>query len=93
MLFAPRLPMLLVVAAGIAALLLWDGPRSRSVTRDYVPWAMTALVLVALAMVILLVAVPAPLPEQGLRALILAEGGFGIWLMDRRGRRGPDRGR
>jgi hypothetical protein len=76
----------------MAGLLWWD--RRRHVILDFLlPWAMTGMILVALAMGILLVAVPAPAGEQVVRAVLLLEGVYGVWVLARRAARRSDRGR
>jgi len=86
------LPALLVLGWVMAGLLWWD--RRRRVILDFLlPWAMTGMILVALAMGILLVAVPAPAGEQVVRAVLLVEGVYGFWALARRAARRSGRGR
>ncbi len=76
----------------MAGLLWWD--RRRRVILDFLlPWAMTGMILVALAMGILLLAVPAPASEQVVRAVLLLEGVYGFWVLARRAARRSSRGR
>ncbi len=82
MLFALKFRMLVVVAGVIGLLLWWSG--RRIVPRDVTPWLMTGMVLVGIAMVLLILGVPAPPEEQVLRVLVLLEAGFGFWLLNRR---------
>jgi hypothetical protein len=84
-LFAPRPPVLLVLAAAIA-LLVWWGHRQAAPTFDSLRWMLTGLVLVMLAMALLLLAVPARPLEQGLRAAVLVESALSFWSLWRHGR-------
>lgn len=80
------LPSLLVLAWGIAGLLWWDG-RHRVISASQRPWIMAALTLVVLAMVLTMLAVPAPWPEHVLQVFLLVEAGAGLVILARRGRR------
>jgi uncharacterized membrane protein YfcA len=74
------LPALLVLGWGIAGLLWWH--RRRRVTFEPVlAWAMTGMALVSVAMALLLATVPAPLPDQVVRAALLIEGVVGLWIL------------
>jgi len=85
MLFALRPTMLLVVAFAIA-LLVWWGRRQAAPSFDSLRWLLTGLVLVALAMALLLVTVPAAPLEQALRVAVLAEAALSFGLLWRLGR-------
>ena len=77
------LPALLVLGWGMAGLLWWD--RRRRVILDVLlPWAMTGMLLVAVAMGLLLVSLPAPIEEQLVRGVLLCEGVYGFWVLARR---------
>lgn len=76
------LPVLLVLAWGIAGLLWWD--RRHAMPPDAIPWTMTALALVAIAMAILLVSQPASPAEKLVRSALLVEGTYGFWALSRR---------
>ncbi len=80
------LPALLALAWGIGGLLAWDA-RRQVIGAAQRPWTMAALALVALAMALALLGVPAPWPEQVLRGVLLVEAGVGLALLARRGRR------
>lgn len=85
-------PKLLIVAAAIGILLWWD--LHRGITPpDARPWAMTGTVLVALAMLVLVIGVKAPLAEQALRIAVLLESLAALWLLERRGRKGASHDR
>lgn len=83
------LPVLLLLAWGIAGLLWWDG-RRHVIGGAQLPWTMAAMALVAAAMALALLSVPAPWPEQAVRAFLLLEACVGFAVLARRGR---DRGR
>jgi apolipoprotein N-acyltransferase len=86
-------PQVLVVLAGLmAVVLIWEGSRA-GIPADALPWAMIGMGLVAVAMGILLVWVPGSEFEQALRGLLLLEGCAGVFLLNRRLRRrdGDDR--
>ncbi|MFI5168100.1 MAG: hypothetical protein ACHQQS_15945 [Thermoanaerobaculales bacterium] len=85
------LPVLLVLAWGIAGLLWLD--RRHPIPRDGVPWTMAALALVAIAMGILLVGQAAPVAEELVRVTLLAEGVWGFCTLARRAAKRPDDGR
>ena len=87
-LFAPRSPVLLVLAVAIA-LLVWWGCRQAVPSFDSLRWMLTGLVLVVLAMVLLLLTVPAAPHEQALRAAVLVEAALSFWLLWRRARESP----
>jgi uncharacterized ion transporter superfamily protein YfcC len=74
---------LLILALAMAAFLIW-GPQSRRFPPDTVPWITMAMAFVALAMGILLVAVPGSDAEQAMRVFLLLEGCLGVWLLRRR---------
>ncbi len=88
MLFAPRTPVLLVLAVAIA-LLVWWGRRQAAPSFDSLRWVLTGLVLVGLAMGLLLLTVPARPLEQALRAAVLVEAALSFWLLWRRARESP----
>ena len=76
----------------MAGLLWWD--RRRRVILDFLlPWAMTGMILVALAMGILLATIPARPGEQIVRGVLLLEGVYGFWVLGRRTSRRSGRGR
>jgi hypothetical protein len=78
------LPALVVLGWGMAGLLWWD--KRRGVIIDaLLPWTMTGMALVAVAMGLLLVSLPAPPAEQVVRAVLLVEGVYGFWVLARRG--------
>lgn len=86
-------PQVLVVLAGLmAVVLIWEGSRA-GIPADALLWAMIGMGLVAVAMGILLVWVPGSEFEQALRGLLLLEGCAGVFLLNRRLRRrdGDDR--
>ncbi len=85
MLFAPRPPVLLVLALAIA-LLVWWGRRQAALSFDSLRWLLTGLVLVVLAMALLLLSVDAPPLEQALRVAVLIEAAAAFWLLWRRAR-------
>ena len=76
------LPALLLLGWGIAGLLWWCG-RSRASLEPLVPWAMTGMAFVSLAMAILLATLPAPLTDQIIRTALLIEGVVGFWILRR----------
>lgn len=78
-------PALLALAWGIAALLWWDA-RRRVISAAQAPWTMAAMALMALAMALALVGVPAPWPEQALRSFVLVEACAGFAVLARRSR-------
>jgi len=84
-LFAPRPPVLLLVALAIA-LLAWWGHRQAAPSFDALRWLLTGLVLVGLAMALLLLTVPAPPFEQALRGAVLLEAALSFRLLWRRAR-------
>lgn len=92
MYLGPSLEMLLVVAAVIALLLVWDA-RSKVIPANLMAWVMTGMVLIALAMLILLVGSPARTLEQAVRAFVLVEAVVALWLLDRRNAGAWRRGR
>lgn len=86
------LPALLALAWAIAGL-LWLDHRRHVIAAVQVPWTMAAMALVTVAMALMLVCVPAPLPEQGVRAFLMVEGGYGFWVLARRSQDGSRDGR
>jgi hypothetical protein len=87
-LFAPRTPVLLVLAVAIA-LLVWWGRHQAAPPFDSLRWVLTGLVLVVLAMALLLLTVPAPPHEQVLRGVVFVEAALSFRLLWRRGRESP----
>ncbi len=85
-------PVLIVLGWGMAGLLWWHLRRGAAITA-MVPWTMAGMALVAIAMGLLLAAVPAPPGGQLLRAVLLLEGAFGFWLLARHAPAGPGHGR
>jgi uncharacterized membrane protein YfcA len=77
------LPALLVLGWGMAGLLWWDR-RRRVIFDPLVPWTMVGMALVAVAMALLLVSLPAPTGEQIVRGVLLIEGIYGFWTLARR---------
>lgn len=86
------LPALLVLGWGMAGLLWWHS-RSRISFEPLVPWAMTGMACVALAMALLLATLPAPLTDQIVRAALLIEGVVGLCILRRRAPEGFRDGR
>ena len=86
------LPVLLLLAWGIAGLLWWDR-RRRVIGPAQVPFVLTALALVVVAMALTLASVPAPPLEQLVRAALLVEGAYGFATLARRDRKGGRRER
>ena len=87
--WALSVPALLALAWGIAGLLWWDA-RRRVISGAQAPWTMAAMALVAVAMALALAGVPAPWPDQVLRAFLLLESCLGVVVLVRRMRgRGP----
>jgi hypothetical protein len=84
------LPVLLILAWGIAGLLWLD--RRQPIPAESVPWTMAALALVAIAMGILLVSQSASLSQVVVRAVLLIEGVYGFFWLAHRTRRRPDDG-
>ena len=82
------LPVLLVLAWGIAGLLWLD--RRLPIPPDGVPWTMAAMALVAIAMGLLLATQSVPLLEELVRAALLVEGVYGFFTLSRRAPRRPD---
>ncbi|MFH1176450.1 MAG: hypothetical protein V1750_03505 [Acidobacteriota bacterium] len=77
------LPALLVLTWGIAGLLWWD--RRRQVIRpEQAAWTMAAMALVAIAMALALVSLPAPPVEQLLRGVLMIEAIYGFRVLARR---------
>jgi hypothetical protein len=76
----------------MAGLLWWDS-RSRVIFGALVPWTMAGMAMVALAMVLLLASLPAPLDEQLVRAVLLIEGVYGFLALARRNARRSGDGR
>ena len=85
-------PALIVLGWGMAGLLWWHVRRGAAITA-MVPWTMAGMALVAIAMGLLLAAVPAPPGGQLLRAFLLLEGVFGFWLLARHTPTDPGHGR
>ena len=81
------LPALLLLAWAIAGLLWWDR-RRRIIGPAQVPFVLTALALLALAMALLLVSVAAPPLEQLVRVALLAASAYGFVALARRHRNG-----
>jgi hypothetical protein len=76
------LPALVALGWVMGGLLWWH--RRRGVIADaMLPWAMTGMALVAVAMALLLATLPAPAGEQVVRAALLVEGVTGFWLLAR----------
>ncbi len=85
-------PALIALGWVMAGLVWWHLRRGAGI-RAMVPWTMAGMALVAIAMGLLLVAVPAPTAGQLVRALLLAEGVLGFWLLARHTSAGPGHGR
>jgi uncharacterized membrane protein YfcA len=77
------LPALVMLGWGMAGLLWWD-KRRQVIVDALLPWAMAGMALVAVAMGLLLVSLPAQLGEQIVRAVLLIEGVYGFWALARR---------
>ncbi len=75
-------PALLLLGWGMAGLVWWF-VRSRASLEPLVPWAMTGMALVSLAMALLLATLPAPFTDQIIRLALLIEGLVGIWILRR----------
>ena len=86
------LPALLVLGWGMAGLLWWC-VRSRASLEPLVPWAMTGMASVSVAMALLLVTVRAPLTDQIVRTVLLIEGVVGLWILRRPASEGSRDGR
>ena len=80
------LPVLVILAWGIPGLLWWDH-RRHVIAPQQVPWTMAGMALVALAMALALLSVPAPAVTQGVRVVVLLEGVYGFAALARRGRK------
>lgn len=78
-------PVLLGLGWGVAGLLWWDHRRHVIAPRQ-LPWTMASFVLLGLAMILAIVAVPATSSEQLLRFMILAEAVYGLVYLSRRRR-------
>lgn len=76
-------PVLLLLAWGIALILLWE-QRHRAMTAAQLPWLLAAMILIVLAMVVALVGVPGRRWEQLVRGALAVEGSLGVWLLTRR---------
>lgn len=86
------LPALVVLGWAMAGLLWWH--RRRGVIVDaMLPWAMTGMALVAVAMGLLLATLPAPAGEQVVRGALLVEGVAGFWFLARHATGGAKSGR
>ncbi|MBZ5587845.1 MAG: hypothetical protein LAO05_04725 [Acidobacteriia bacterium] len=86
------LPALLLLGWGMAGLLWWHA-RSRANFEPLVPWAMTGMACISVAMALLLATLPAPLTDQIVRAALLIEGVAGLWILRRRAPEGSRNGR
>ena len=86
------LPALLVLGWGIAGLLWWLR-RQRAFFEPLLPWVMTGLALLSVAMALLLATSRAPLADQVVRGALLIEGALGLWVLrhDGRGKSGDGR--
>jgi hypothetical protein len=80
---------LVILAALMAMLLIWENSRA-AIPADVLLWAMIGMGLVAVAMGLLLVAVPGHETEQVLRGIVLVEACLGVFLLNRRLRRRSD---
>ena len=86
------LPALVALGWAMGGLLWWH--RRRGVIVDaMLPWAMTGMALVAVAMGLLLATLPAPASEEVVRAGLLIEAVAGFWLLARYARSGSRSGR
>jgi hypothetical protein len=85
-------PALLLLAWAIAGLLWWDR-RRRVIGPAQMPFVLTALALIAVAMALMLLAVPAPPLDQLVRAALLVEGIWGFASLARRRAAGGADGR
>ena len=85
-------PVLVVLAWAIAGLLWWDR-RRRVIGPAQMPFTLTALALIVVAMALTLAAVPATPLDRLVCAVLLLECLYGFVTLARRDRRGADRGR
>ncbi len=85
-------PVLILLGWSMAGLLWWHLRRGAAITA-MVPWTMAGMALVAIAMGLLLCAVPAPPAGQLVRIVLLLEGVLGFWLLARHTPAGPGHGR
>ena len=85
-------PVLVVLAWAIAGLLWWDR-RRRVIGPTQMPFTLTALALIVVAMTLTLAAVPATPLDRLVCAVLLLECLYGFVTLARRDRRGADRGR
>jgi len=86
------LPALILLGWAMAGLLWWDR-RTGVIVDALVPWTMTGMALVAVAMGLLLASLPAPPTEQFVRGVLLLEGVYGFWVLARRGPKRSGHGR
>ena len=89
---ALSLPILVVLAWVMAGALHWH-LRHGAAIAPLLPWTMAGMALVAIAMALLLVAVPASPIGQLVRLVLLVEGIGGFWLLARRAPNGSGDGR
>ena len=75
-------PLLVALAWVMAGAMHWH-IRHGATIAPLLPWTMAAMALVAIAMALLLVTVPAPLAAQLVRTVLLVEGVAGFWLLAR----------
>ena len=80
---ALSLPILVVLAWVMAGALHWH-LRHGAAIAPLLPWTMAGMALVAIAMALLLVSVPASPIGQLVRLVLLVEGIGGFWLLARR---------
>lgn len=85
-------PVLVLLAWAIAGLLWWDR-RRRVIGPAQMPFTLTALALIVVAMALTLAAVPATPLDRLVCAVLLLECLYGFVTLARRDRRGADRGR
>ena len=85
-------PVLVLLAWAIAGLLWWDR-RRRVIGPAQMPFTLTALALIVVAMALTLAAVPATPLDRLVSAVLLLECLYGFVTLARRDRRGADRGR
>lgn len=76
------LPALVALGWAMGGLLWWHRRRG-VIVNAMLPWTMTGMALVAVAMGLLLATLPAPAGEQVVRAALLIEGVTGFWVLAR----------
>ena len=85
-------PVLVLLAWGIAGLLWWDR-RRRVIGPVLIPFTLTAMALIVVAMALTLAAVPAPPLDRLVQAVLMIESAYGFVTIVRRSRSSGDRER